>query len=271
MFKKILILILGLFCFYGLCLADIEKVQTLLVNGDLTGAGQHCQEILGGNPSKPVQEQALFYLATINLKQNKYADCRHNFNLLIHDFPESGLLNRARLRIADSYFFEGNYSLAEKIYAELLAGKDKSVAPTVYARLIDLQVKQGDRDKAQDYLSQLRSKYPLSFEVGLIKRLPEVVSTEEAKATITIATSPDTKTGQESFTVQVGAFAEHPKADKLCRELIAKGEDAYIALLDTPAGQSLYRVRVGRLSSRQEAEGLAKKLAEQGYPTKIIP
>lgn len=195
---KVLILILMLLGYSCPVFADIEKVQTLLVNGDLTGAGQHCREILGGNPSKSVQEQALFYLATINLKQNKYADCRHNFNLLIHDFPESKLLNRARLGIADSYFFEGNYSLAEKIYAELLAGKDKSVAPTVYARLIDLYLKQGDRDKTQDCLNKLHSKYPLSFEAGLIKDLPKTVSTEETKE---VVSRPEvTETNQDFFT-----------------------------------------------------------------------
>lgn len=291
MLKKIIILILGVFCLCGISLADIEKVQTLLVNGDLTAAEKHCRELLGGNPTKTVQEQALFYLATINLKQGKYADCRHNFNLLIRDFPGSRFLNRARLGIADSYLFEENYSLAEKIYVELLAGRDESIAPTVYCRLIDLKVKAGDRDKAQDYLTQLHSKYPLSFEAGLIRRLPE------AKATVSLL--PETKTSQEiftpletghqrrpsgvsapletkgqsltGFTVQVGAFADHPKADRLCRELIALGEDAYIELLETPVGQSLYRVRVGKLSSSQEAEALAKKLASQGYPTKIIP
>jgi cell division septation protein DedD len=71
--------------------------------------------------------------------------------------------------------------------------------------------------------------------------------------------------------VQVGAFSDHARANKLYQELIARGEDAFLVLLETPSGESLYRVRVGKLPFRQEAEGLARKLSGQGYPTKIIP
>jgi TolA-binding protein len=279
--KKILILMLLGLSFCGLCLADIERVETLLLNGDLSAAEQHCQELLGGNPAKSVEEQALFYLATINLKQNRYADCRHNFNILIQNFPDSSLLNRARLGVADSYAAERNYSLAEKIYAELLAGKDEAVAPAVYAHLVDLYIKEGERGKAQDYLSRLQNKYPLSFEAGSIKRLPETAVAEEPQETPVPVSSPaetqavqpvtPAETNKDFFTVQVGAFSDHARANKLYQELIARGEDAFLVLLETPSGESLYRVRVGKLPFRQEAEGLARKLSGQGYPTKIIP
>jgi tetratricopeptide (TPR) repeat protein len=223
---------------------------------------------LESNSSRPIKEQAQFYLATINLKNGNYSDGRHNFNIFIQDFPESSLLNRARLGIADTYFFEGNYSLAEKIYEELLAIKDERVASIVYARLIDLNSKQGKREKAQDYLNRLHSEYPLGLEAGSIKALPVRIEKETQKE---INPPSEIQPPSGFFSVQVGAFAEREKADKLCKELVNRGEDAYVILLETTVGQSLYRVRVGRLSSAGEAEALAKRLASQGYPTKVIP
>lgn len=299
MLKKVLILSLIIFWGSSPCFADIGKIQTLIISGDFMAAEKECNDLLTVKSAAAVKEQAQFYLALINLKQKRFADGRHNFNVFIRDFPKSSLLNRARLGIADTYFFEGNYSLAEKIYAELLAIKDERVASIVYARLIDLSFKQGNREKAQDYLNRLHSEYPLGFEDSLIKTLPTKIEKEtqkeinppseaqppsefftplEKEQSVSgsgVRSSLSSPAGERDslagFTVQVGAFADREKADKLCKELVNGGEDAYVVLLETAVGQSLYRVRVGRLSSGQEAEALAKRLANQGYPTKVIP
>jgi len=268
MLRKILILNLLVLSLAGICFADMEKVQKSLIGGDLSAAEKECQSILSGNPASTLKEEAQFYSAAINLKKNNYLEARRFFNLLIHDFPQSKFLNRVRLGISDSYLAEGNLSLAEKIYEELLGRKDNEIAPTAYARLIELNLKAGNREKAQDYLNRLHASYPLSFEAGMMKGLPSEVK-KEVSEEISPAKTTDTTT--EFYTVQVGAFVEQSRADKLCKELIQKGEDAYVVFLESPVGQSLYRVRVGRVTTQKEAEVLAKKLSSLGYPTKVIP
>ena len=136
------------------------------------------------------------------------------------------------------------------------------------ARLIDLNIKQGNRDKAQEYLNRLHTQCPLSMEASSIKNLPQEA---QPKPVVKEEISEDKEPGAETFAVQVGAFADRTKAENLRKELVNKGEDAYVVLLEPPNGQSLYRVRIGRFSSQSEAERLAQKLTSKGYPTKVVP
>ncbi|MBF0485563.1 MAG: SPOR domain-containing protein, partial [Candidatus Omnitrophica bacterium] len=76
---------------------------------------------------------------------------------------------------------------------------------------------------------------------------------------------------KQYFTVQVGAFADKGRAEKLVAELIARKEYAYIVETKASDTRSYYRVRVGQLSTLKDAQALETKLAGLGYPTLIYP
>lgn len=265
-------LALGILLFFLSCpaFAAVKDIQTMIISGNWEAAAKECQAVLSANPAKEKQEMARFYLGLVNFKQQRFAESRSNFNIFLNDFPESGYANFARLGVADTYLLEGNDSLAGKIYLKLLDTQDKRVAPAVYSRLINLDLKLEDRAKAGEYLTALHAQYPQSFEAAQLKALPEeevVLASENTAEEEAVNGGPE----PDFFTVQVGAFAQEERADKLYMELKQKGEEAYIILPDPEAKPALYRVRVGKFTSSDDAEDLAEKLSAKGYPTKVFP
>ncbi|MFZ5800096.1 MAG: SPOR domain-containing protein [Candidatus Omnitrophota bacterium] len=258
--RRIAFLAVCCFLLGPLSFAADEDIQTLILLGNWSMAQKECRAVLDSGLPKEKKEKAQFYLGLVNFKLKHFAEGRSNFTAFLNEFPESRYANQARMCVADIYLNEGSDSLAEKIYLELLETQDKKIAPAVYSRLIELNLKRNDRAKAQEYLSALHSQYPQSFEAAKMKALPEEVVVNNHAAS-----DPD------FFTVQVGAFAEKERADKLCAELNEKGEAAYIVSPQAPGKNPLYRVRVGKFVSSDDAEDLAGKLSAQGYPTKIFP
>jgi DedD protein len=65
--------------------------------------------------------------------------------------------------------------------------------------------------------------------------------------------------------IQLGSFASRTNAERLVRELKAKGYAAF--LTESAIGaRKLYRVRVGPASDRATAQALAAKLRAAGHP-----
>jgi len=72
-----------------------------------------------------------------------------------------------------------------------------------------------------------------------------------------------------SFAVQLGSFNKRDNADRLVREMIAKGFNAFVAPI-TSGGRELYRVRVGPARDRAAAEALAAQLRRMGQTGSIV-
>ncbi len=72
-----------------------------------------------------------------------------------------------------------------------------------------------------------------------------------------------------AFAVQLGSFSSHDNANKLVREMTAKGFAAFIAPI-TSNGRELYRVRVGPARDRAAAEALATQLRRIGQTGSIV-
>jgi DedD protein len=72
------------------------------------------------------------------------------------------------------------------------------------------------------------------------------------------------------FAVQLGTFGSRENADKLVRDMTAKGFAALIAPY-TKEGHELYRVRVGPLRDRAAAEALAAQLRRMGQSGSVVP
>jgi DedD protein len=73
-----------------------------------------------------------------------------------------------------------------------------------------------------------------------------------------------------SFVVQLGSFGSKDNAERLVRDMTAKGFNTFIAPITTN-GRELYRVRVGPTRDRASAEALASQLKRVGQSGSIVP
>ena len=73
-----------------------------------------------------------------------------------------------------------------------------------------------------------------------------------------------------NFVVQLGSFGSRANADRLVKDMTAKGFAAFVAPI-TSGGRELYRVRVGPTRDRAAAEGLAAQLRRVGQSGSIVP
>jgi DedD protein len=73
-----------------------------------------------------------------------------------------------------------------------------------------------------------------------------------------------------SFAVQLGTFGNRENADRLVRDMNAKGFAAFVAPY-TKENHELYRVRVGPARDRAAAEALAAQLRRIGQSGSIVP
>ena len=70
--------------------------------------------------------------------------------------------------------------------------------------------------------------------------------------------------------MQLGSFGSRDNADRLVRDMIAKGFTAFVAPIKS-GGRELYRVRVGPTRDRPSAEALAAQLRRVGQSGSIVP
>jgi len=116
---------------------------------------------------------------------------------------------------------------------------------------------------------------------------PAVASTEPAAAAPnTAAAQPSPKPAQPpaprvespkpgpvapgSFAVQLGSFSVRDNADRLARDMTAKGFAAFVSPIKS-GDRQIYRVRVGPTRDRAQAEALAAQLRRIGQSGAIVP
>jgi DedD protein len=73
-----------------------------------------------------------------------------------------------------------------------------------------------------------------------------------------------------AFAVQLGSFGDKGNADRLVRDMTAKGFNAFVAPIKSD-NRMLYRVRVGPARDRASAEALAAQLKRMGQTGSIVP
>ena len=73
-----------------------------------------------------------------------------------------------------------------------------------------------------------------------------------------------------SFAVQLGSFSVRENADRLVRDMTAKGFAAFVSPIKS-GDRQIYRVRVGPTRDRAQAEALAAQLRRIGQSGAIVP
>jgi DedD protein len=84
------------------------------------------------------------------------------------------------------------------------------------------------------------------------------------------AAAPAPRPERGTFVVQLGSFGSRENAERLVRDMTARGFAAFIAPI-TSNGRELYRVRVGPTRDRGSAEALAAELKRVGQSGSIVP
>lgn len=99
---------------------------------------------------------------------------------------------------------------------------------------------------------------------------PSASSAPPAAAQSPTARAAPAQAAAGSFVVQLGSFGSRDNADRLVRDMSAKGFKAFVAPI-TSGGRELYRVRVGPTHDRASAEALAADLKRVGQSGSIVP
>lgn len=211
--------------------------------------GDH-EEVMEKLKSAGDNDRALFLSGLANTKMGEYAKARSDFNELQKNYPNSQLKDATVIKLADTYFLEGNYLKAKSLYTNMECNKaPKNYLPTIYLRLAQIASKMGNWNEKRAYLQIIRERYPKSVEIKFADILDSY---------------------SDYFVIQVGAFGERKNAVALKSELVSDYPSVYIEE-ESNKNVNIYKVRIGKFKNKGEAQKTTHKLLNQGYPAKIYP
>jgi len=78
------------------------------------------------------------------------------------------------------------------------------------------------------------------------------------------AGAPELAAAAGDYTIQVAAVKKRAEADRIVKDLKAKGYDAYVFVPDSGDQFGVFRVRVGSFKDKQKADVLAQRLTREG-------
>ncbi len=128
----------------------------------------------------------------------------------------------------------------------------------------------GEAAIAETAAPQIAAPEVATPEAAIPEPRPDVVQERAAASSVAPATKPPTAPASGTFVVQLGSFRSRDNAERLVRDMTAKGFATFIAPITTN-GRELYRVRVGPTRDRAAAEALASQLKRQGQSGSIVP
>ena len=182
---------------------------------------------------------------------DKAIDCLRDF---IDSYPESSYFPRARFNLASAYLNRGKIDEAKTELEGLLKDYPNwENKAAVYRKLSDVYLEKGENKKGEEILAKLNKEFPLSVDV---KGEKSVFPLEKGK--------------EGFYSVQVGAFTEKGRAEKLALRLKKKGYDTCIVSA-AKKGAVFYRVRIGRFRNEAEAGEMAGKIeAKENLPGMVV-
>lgn len=236
--------------------AQFRIGQYYYLKGDYEQSLKDYRKLLEVYPQSSYAPAAQYWIGSMLLSQKRYGEARREFKKVLENYPQSNYLDWAQAGMGDSYLKEGNYSLALTEYQRALEDYPKSdILNLIYFNLGECYEKGKKEKEALEVYQRLTIECPHSLELA---KAQEKISILEAKF------APPGR-----YSIQVGAFSEKARADRLAQGLKAKGYDAYIMTI-TIEGRRFHRVRVGRLATEAQAQELARKLREEDLPTRVF-
>jgi len=231
--------------------ATLVDLQAAIIGGDFKKANDIAKELETANLPREDAQEARYYLGLSYLRLNEYPRAETTFKKLRGERMKDELSDKVAVGHIDALYLQGFYENALKEANGLISRRSASdMLSLFYLKAARANLKLARWTKAQELLKKIIETFPDSFESGIAKQLLEE---------------------KQYFTVQVGAFSEKVRAEKLVQEIAQRKEYAYIIETKAAGGRALYRVRVGQLSTLNDARELEGKLSGLGYPTLIYP
>jgi tetratricopeptide (TPR) repeat protein len=182
--------------------------------------------------------------------------------------------NRVKQAYADSLYLTAKYQEAGKLYREIISDSSNEkyiYMPIVYARLISCLDNQGNSSEKDNFLYDLRQKFPDSPEAKAGENIKAPGAAAEQTAVEPDKTDADrippvpvAKKGVAAksgvfYTIQIGAYANKKFAEFDAGKLKKKKYDVFMK-----ADGKLTKVMVGKFPTKSEAEALAQELTKKG-------
>lgn len=242
---------IGFISLYGFSDISIKDVETSIISQDYEQAKQIATQLLSDESISDQHKEIQYYLGLCDLRLGRYKQAQEVFTELTKKSNNDDLRDKAYLGIFDTYYISGQHADALLSVNHLLKISPKSeFLSLIYLKIARANLKLAHWYEARSYLKKIITDFPESMEVHVAKQLLNE---------------------KQYFAVQVGAFVDRQRAEKLTDELQKKGEYAYVVETVDQKNQTFYRVRVGQLVLLEKAEKLKVKLSNEGYPTQIYP
>ena len=243
------LIVVGVWC--GYARASIKDVESSIIQKDYAQAKQAALQLLEGGAAEEQSQELRYYVGLCDLQLGEYDQARKIFGELIREKENVPLRDKAYLGLFDVYYIDGQYKKALTTVSHVLRlSPDSEFLSLMYLKLARANLKLANWYKAREYLVKIIAEYPDSLEVHVAKQLLNE---------------------EQYFAVQIGAFLDRQRAERLALELQQTGEYAYIVETTDQDNRKFYRVRVGQLVLLGKAQKLETKLSKQGYPTLIYP
>ncbi len=232
--KLRLIFLILFISFVNVYALDLDNLKASYISGDYKAAIREGEKLIAANHSQSNSDELYYFLALSYLKDGNYLRAWDIFEIIIQEFPKSSYLEEARLGLADTYFLRRDYPMAKQCYSRLLeTTRDEKIKNFLNSRL--------------KLCADKQKEAPVLPPVEVVQKSAGI-----------------------EYSVQVGAFASQENAEKLARELSAKGYVSY-SEHSSQGDKDIYRVKAGRFAALEEAQALEARLSKEGYPTKICP
>ena len=229
----------------------VSDLEAMIIQEDYKKANDTAKDLLKTKLPGNEAVQVEYYLGLSYLRLGDYAQAYDVFKKVVGERPATELYEKADIGVIDALYMQGYYENALKEASSLMSRHPKSeMMSLIYLKAARSSLKLARWTKAQEFLQKILKEYPDSFESGVARQLLDE---------------------KQYFTVQVGAFTEQPRAERLVKELIQRKEYAYIVENKSPDGKKFFRVRVGQMTALKDAQALESKLSGFGYPTRIYP
>ena len=245
------IVVLAAFSFCGFSDISLKDIETAIIKQEYQQAKQLTLQLLSEELTDGQRDEARYYLGLCDLRLGEYVQAREVFSELTEEKANDTLRDKAYLGLFDTYYIDGQYEQAHHIAKRLLKISPRSeFLSLIYLKCARTSLKLASWSEARTYLNKIITQFPESLEAHTAKQFLNE---------------------KQYFAVQVGAFIERKRAEKLANELQQEGEYAYIVETVDQQNRTFYRVRVGQLALLDEAQKLKSKLSKAGYPTEIYP
>jgi tetratricopeptide (TPR) repeat protein len=231
--------------------SPLDKARLLFLERQYVQSIDECTQVIRSHPdNRAVLADANYLAGAAYVNLFDFLTAKKNFKVVVEKYKGTDAYEDAYLGLGDVEFLQENYPEALKVYKDFLkTNPSRKRLATLYFRLSETCLKQGDKESYDIYLKKLNSEFPGTFEARDARRIAEK---------------------DIFYTVQVGAFTNYENAEKFIAQLRARGYEVY-SVLCMLSGKKLCRIRIGKFKTEAEAESLKRKLELDGFYAKVFP